>query len=337
MYPLKFEPIPLPKIWGGEILNQTYGKNDPDPIGELLLISGLKGQESVVSNGKLKGLTLNSLTDSYKEKLLGEKNYATFKNEFPLLIKIIDSADDLSIQVHPDDKLAKQWHDGNGKSEMWYIIDTKDENTSLISGFSRVTSEDEFKSHYESGQLMELMNSIKIAAGDVYYIPAGKVHSIGKGVLIAEIQQPSDITYRIYDFDRKDKNGNSRELHHELAYKAMNYTDCDTGLQNSSSEGFSLNDSSLTVNVIHNTKAQLVANEYFVTNKISIEQEYIADYESFDSFVVLLATEGSCEFQYRGNSYSLSRFESILIPATVDKLRIKNTNGGTCKLLEIYV
>lgn len=332
MYPLKFDPIPLEKIWGGEILNQTYGHNVVDPIGELLLVSGLKGQESVVSNGEYKGQTLNYLIDSYKALLLGEKNYATFKNEFPLLIKIIDAADDLSIQVHPDDHLAKKWHDGSGKSEMWYVMDTHDENASLISGFSRITSKDEFKSHYESGQLMQLMNSVKITPGDVYYIPAGKVHSIGKGALIAEIQQPSDLTYRIYDFDRKDQNGNSRELHHELAYKAMNFEDCDTGLQNTH-----LNDSNLNDNVIRNTKDKLVANEYFITNKISIEQEYIADYESVDSFVVLLATEGSCEFQYRGNSYSLSRFESILIPATVDKLLIQKTEGGKCKLLEIYV
>ena len=322
MYPLKFEPIPLVKIWGGDILSQTYGKNEPEPIGELLLVSGLKDQESVVSNGELKGRTLNSLIDSYKAELLGEKNYSTCNDEFPLLIKIIDAADDLSIQVHPDDKLAKKWHNGNGKSEMWYVIDTYDESASLISGFNRVTSEEEFKSHYESGRLMELMNSVKIAPDDVYYIPAGKVHSIGKGTLIAEIQQPSDLTYRIYDFDRKDKNGNSRPLHHDLAYKAMNYTDCDSGLQS---------------NVIHNNKNQLVANEYFVTNKISIEQEYIANYENFDSFVVLLATEGCCEFQYHGTSYSLSRFESILIPAAINMLRITNTKGVTCKLLEISV
>jgi len=322
MYPLTFDPIPLAKIWGGDILGQTCGYNETDPIGELLLVSGLKGQESVVSNGSLKGRTLSSLIDSYKEQLLGKKNYSTFKDEFPLLIKIIDAAADLSIQVHPDDKLANKMHDANGKHEMWYVIDTYDDDASLIAGFNGVTSQHEFKSHYESGRLMELMNSVKIQPEDVFYIPAGKVHSIGKGSLIAEIQQPSDLTYRIYDFDRKDKDGNLRQLHHDLAYRAMNYADCDTGLQK---------------NVIGNNKRQLVANQYFVTNKISLEQEYIANYEGLDSFVVLMVTAGDCEFEYEGITYSLCKLESILLPATINQLRIQNTNEINCNLLEIYV
>lgn len=322
MYPLKFEPTPLAKIWGGDILTRSYGQNEPDPIGELILISGLENWDSVVTNGEFKGQKLSSLVADYKEKLLGANNFNKFEGEFPLLIKIIDADDDLSIQVHPDDELAKQLHNGSGKNEMWYVIDTRDENAALISGFSQQTSKEEFQSFYQTGRLTELMNSVKVKPEEVYYIPAGKVHSIGKGTLIAEIQQPSDFTYRIYDFDRQDKNGNYRELHHELAYLAMNYSDCDTGLQNY---------------VTDNTKSSLVNSEFFVTNKLSVENEISLSYESIDSFVVLIATAGNCELEYHGNLYSLDKLEAILLPATVDNIKIKSSNGGVCKLLETYV
>ena len=224
LYPLKFTPIVKDKIWGGtklaSVLNKPTGESTE--AGESWEISGVEGNVSVVSEGEFKGRSLVELIDEFKGELIGEKVYERFGDKFPLLIKFIDANDDLSIQVHPDDDLGMKRHNSFGKTEMWYVV-SADKDAKLISGFNKPTSKEEYLEYFESGKLVELLNREDVYDDDVFYLPAGRVHTIGKGLLIAEIQQTSDITYRIYDFDRVDANGNGRELHVEEAVDAIDY------------------------------------------------------------------------------------------------------------------
>ncbi|MBI9035963.1 MAG: class I mannose-6-phosphate isomerase [Bacteroidales bacterium] len=322
LYPLKFEPILKEMIWGGLRIPETYNiKLDKGiKIGESFLVSGLPDDNSVLGNGVLKGTNLKELINQYKADLLGQKVYDQFKDQFPLLIKIIDASDDLSIQVHPDDIIAKKLHDSSGKTEMWYVIDQK-EDASLISGFTRKINYQEFQHNFDIGNLMELMNTVKTNKGDIYFIPAGKVHSIGKGNLIAEIQQNSDITYRIFDFNRLDKFGNSRELHHDYAIRSMNYED----------------DSSGKIEYIENdeSKTEIVSCQYFNTNIINTSSTLDLDYSNLDSFVVLICTDGDCEIQSGESKIGLSQLESILIPASLKDIKI--IAKEKTKLLEVYI
>jgi len=322
LYPLKFEPILKEMIWGGLRIPETYNieLDQGIKIGESFLVSGLPDNNSVLGNGVLKGTNLKELINQFKADLLGQKVYDQFKDQFPLLIKIIDASDDLSIQVHPDDMIAKKLHDSSGKTEMWYVIDQK-EDASLISGFTRKINYQEFQHHFDNGNLMELMNSIKTNKGDIYFIPAGKVHSIGKGNLIAEIQQTSDITYRIFDFNRVDKNGNGRELHHDYAIRSMNYED----------------DSSGKIEYIENdeSKSEIVSCQYFNTNIINTSSTLNLDYSNLDSFVVIICTDGDCEIQSGENKIGLSQLESVLIPASLKDIKI--IAKEKTKLLEVYI
>ena len=225
LYPLKFKTIYKDKIWGGQkirtLLKKDFG-NLPN-CGETWEISGVKGNVSVVREGSLQGQNLEFLLNEYKENLVGEKVYKTYGNEFPLLVKFIDSNDDLSVQVHPYDALAKKRHSSFGKTEMWYIFQA-DVNATLNSGFNRPLTREQYLDYFNNGKLMDILNIEKVQADDVYFLPAGRVHYIGKGCLLAEIQQSSDITYRIYDFDRKDDKGNTRELHTEQSIDAIDFT-----------------------------------------------------------------------------------------------------------------
>ena len=225
LYPLKFDPILKEKIWGGTKLGTVLDKptGDSENMGESWEISGVEGNISVVSEGDLKGRTLVELINEYKGELIGEHVYEKFGDKFPLLIKFIDANDDLSIQVHPDDELAQKRHNSFGKTEMWYVVDAE-EGATLISGFKKQTNKEEYLRIFEEGNLTDILNSEDVVNDDVFFLPAGRVHTIGKGLLIAEIQQTSDITYRIYDFDRVDKNGVGRELHVEEAVDAIDYS-----------------------------------------------------------------------------------------------------------------
>ena len=216
LYPLKFTPILKDKIWGGTKLSEILDKQTGDSkiCGESWEISGVPNNISEVSEGDLKGKLLTELIDEYKGDLIGEHIYQKFGNKFPLLIKFIDANDDLSIQVHPDDTLAQKRHNSFGKTEMWYVVNAE-EGATLISGFNRKTDKDEYVKIFEDGRVNEILNKEVANNDDVFFLPAGRVHTIGKGLLIAEIQQTSDITYRIYDFDRVDADGNKRELHVE--------------------------------------------------------------------------------------------------------------------------
>lgn len=237
-----------------------------------------------------------------------------------MLIKYIDANDDLSIQVHPDDELAKEKHNSFGKTEMWYVMEAEKE-AGLISGFSKVTNAQEFEEYHTSGKLMDLMQKHPTAEGNTFFIPAGKVHSIGSGNLIAEIQQTSDITYRIYDFDRRDKNGNARELHHELAMDAMNFSDNQSG--------------KVDYQLMDNTSVNIANCQYFTTNVLRLTSAITKDYSQQDSFVILMNVQGTCEITTGDHTVVLNELEAVLIPACINTVNLKA--NAPAKLLEVYI
>lgn len=322
LYPLKFRPILKEMIWGGtqipEILKLKL--EDNSKIGELYAISGLKSDNSIVKNGVLEGKSLSELINEYGTRLLGEKVYDKFGEEFPLLIKFIDANDDLSIQVHPNDEEAKNIQNGNGKTEMWYIVKSHSA-ANLIAGFVRPISKDIYTDYFNNGRLMDLVGTHSTTAGDTFFIPAGKVHSIGKGNLVAEIQQTSDITYRIYDFDRTDKDGKQRELHHEQALKVINFEDVDSG--------------KIATDHIKNDTSNLVTCQYFTTNLIDVDETIARDYADIDSFVILINTGTECEIDYNDEKYVLKSLEAILLPACIDSVKIETQVSS--RILEVYV
>jgi len=322
LYPLKFKTIYKDKIWGGEKINSYLGKDfSPLPnCGETWEISGVKSDVSVVENGALAGKSLASLLEEFKAELVGEAVYKRFGNEFPLLVKFIDANDDLSIQVHPDDKLAKERHNSFGKTEMWYVIQA-DEGATLISGFNQQTDEKTYLEKLNGGKINDILNKEEVSAGDVFFLPAGRVHTIGKGLLIAEIQQTSDITYRIYDFDRVDDKGNKRELHTEEALAAIDY--------NVYPEYKSAYDQKV------NEAVQVVSCEYFTTNILEFTESTTRDYSAFDSFVIHVCVAGAYTLKYEGGELNVKMGDSILIPATVKNVALE-TDGGF-KILESYI
>lgn len=322
LYPLKFDTIFKEKLWGGTKIKGVLGK-DFAPLsncGETWEISGVPGNLSQVSEGVLKGQTLPELIDTYGADLVGKKVYDRYGNEFPLLIKFIDAAQDLSIQVHPDDKLAKERHDSLGKTEMWYIFQA-DEGAKLITGFNKDTSKEEYLEHLNSGRLTELLNTEEAEAGDTFYIPAGRVHTIGKGLLLAEIQQSSDVTYRIYDFDRTDDQGNKRELHTEQALDALDYKH--------------YSDYKTRVAKGINEAVPLVKSEYFQTNLLEFTTGIIREHYDKDSFIIYTCTEGEAEIQTLGQTTKISMGNAVLVPQKFPEVHIRTKSGF--KILETFV
>lgn len=322
LYPLKFAPIYKDKIWGGQklrtILNKDFG-NLPN-CGESWEISGVKDNESVVSEGELMGKSLPELLDQYKGRLAGQKVYTKFGNGFPLLIKFLDANEDLSIQVHPNDEQALAKHQSFGKTEMWYIFQA-DEGARLIAGFKKDLDRDSYLEYFNSGKLSDVLNEEEVTAGDVFFIPAGRVHTIGKGICIAEIQQTSDVTYRIYDFDRVDDKGQKRELHVEEALDVLDfksYPEYKSKYTDSIGEAVSLVDC-----------------DYFTTNKIICHEPLIRDYSALDSFVIFICFSGSFSINYGQNDVLVAQGESILIPAEVNNLTI--VPSPSASLLEVYI
>jgi mannose-6-phosphate isomerase len=322
LYPLKFKPIFKDKIWGGEKVKTLYGLDfDPLPnCGEVWSLSGYPGNISLVQNGFLAGNDLEELIEVYMGELVGEKVFEKFGEEFPLLIKLIDSNDWLSIQVHPGDELAQKRHNGSGKTEMWYVLDAE-KNAELISGFSRKVSREEYLEHLDDHKLKDILNFEKVESGDVFFMPAGRVHALGPGLVIAEIQQTSDLTYRIYDFDRVDDEGKSRELHNDLALDAIDfnlYPDYKTHYRQKL-----------------NQTVSLVKSPYFITNLLDFDKALEKDYTLLDSFVIYLCTQGSCNVVTAGHEEHLGMGETMLIPATSGEIILKPTPSA--KLLEVYL
>jgi len=321
LYPLKFKTIFKDKIWGGQKINTYLGKDfSPLPnCGETWEISGVKSDVSVVENGDLAGKSLASILETHKGDLVGKQIYEKFGNEFPLLVKFIDANDDLSIQVHPDDELAKKRHNSFGKTEMWYVIQA-DQGASLIAGFNQKVNEEIYIEKLNSGKLSDILNKEEVEAGDVFFLPAGRVHTIGKGLLIAEIQQTSDITYRIYDFDRVDDKGNKRELHTEEALAALDYEVYP--------EYKSVYDKKL------NEPVHVVSCPYFSTNILEFTQSVTRDY-SFDSFVIHVCVQGAYILNYGDESLNVKMGDCVLIPASIDKVSMDTQTGF--KILECYI
>ncbi|RXP45937.1 mannose-6-phosphate isomerase [Lutibacter sp. HS1-25] len=318
-YPIKFSPVLKEKIWGGEKLKNVLHKNCfSNNVGESWELSGVNGDISVVSNGALKGTLLKNLIEDFKEDLVGSAVYKKFGNTFPLLFKFIDANDDLSIQLHPNDELAQKRHNSFGKTEMWYVVDA-DKQSKLYVGFDKQYTKDQYLSKFNNGEILEMVNDVEVAKGDVFFIETGTVHAIGKGVLIAEIQQTSDLTYRIFDWNRTDDNGISRELHTDLALDAFDFSK--TQIEKISYQNKS------------NQAENLVTCEYFTTNKLNIKGNFKKELSKCDSFVVYMCVEGSGSITIGTNITEFVKGETILIPAIVNEVEIK----GSAELLEVYI
>ncbi|SFI50595.1 type I phosphomannose isomerase catalytic subunit [Olleya namhaensis] len=319
VYPIKFNPILKEKIWGGNKLGNLLGKDtDKDNVGESWEISDVNGNVSVVSNGVYKGTNLKALIATHEATLLGSDNFAHFGYNFPLLIKFLDAKTDLSVQVHPDNKMAKKHHNSFGKTEMWYIMDS-DENADIVLGLKDKTVNPEVLNHINADNVDAVFNREQVKKGDSFFIPAGKIHAIGAGVLAAEIQQTSDVTYRVYDWDRTDDSGQKRELHTKLAEQATKQFDsngkADYALQ-------------------PNTSASLVNCEYFTTNILDITNHQVKDYSSIDSFIIFMCVEGQVDITAGLHTETVKMGETILIPANAKEVAFNSDNA---KLLEVFV
>ena len=314
LYPLKFEPILKERLWGGTKLQSELAKNIVgDAIGESWELSGVKGDISKVKNGKLSGIALTELIETYQGKLLGESVINRFGEDFPILIKFIDAKKDLSIQLHPNDELAKERHNSFGKTEMWYIMQA-DEDANLIVGFNKDVTRKEYEKHLKENTLSELLNYESIEEGNTFFINTGKVHAIGAGTLLAEIQQTSDITYRIYDWNRKDKDGNTRELHTELALDAIDYKMKD--------------DFKVKYPNHYNVRNEMVDCPYFKTNFIKVNQNLTFDLSDRDSFTIYMCVQGEGSIENEYGSEAIKRGETVLISADTAKVTIQSNEAS---------
>jgi len=322
LYPLQFKPIFKGHIWGGSRMKTVLGKKTKkNPCAESWEISGVSGNISVVSNGFLKGNNLQELIEIYMGDLVGESIYERFGLEFPVLVKFIDALDHLSIQVHPDDRMAAERHGAYGKTEMWYVMEAG-KDSSLIAGFNQKMDREKYLQALNDKKLKNIMNFEKVTPGDVFFMPAGRVHAIGKDILLAEIQQTSDVTYRIYDWDRVDASGKPRDLHTELALDAIDY---------------SLYDEYKTryQKPVQGT-AELVKCPYFTTNLVCLEQPLEKDFQKLDSFVIYICTSGACSILWGADgNLNIRKGDTVLIPAEIDEVRL--TPAEPTELLEVYI
>ena len=320
---MKFEPILKQTLWGGEkIIPFKHLQENLPNVGESWEVSAVEGSESVVANGYEKGATLPELVRKYKAELVGEANYARFGTKFPLLIKFIDAKLDLSIQVHPGDDLAKKRHNSFGKNEMWYVVDAL-KGSYLIDGFAKPLAEADYAAAVADGSIEGFLNKVNVEVGDVFYIPAGRVHGIGGGTYIAEIQQSSDVTYRLYDYNRRDANGNLRELHTDLAKQAIPFGETTPDPRTHYAEKL-------------DQLTELVQSPFFTTNVLRLTKPMKRDYSAVDSFRVIMTLEGSCCLTSPcGSTVILHPHEAALVPAQSEWINI--TPDGKVKLLESYV
>lgn len=317
LYPLQFEPILKERIWGGTKLKSVLNKPiTSDITGESWELSTVEGDVSVVSNGEFKGKSLTELIDDNPNELLGTAVYARFGKQFPLLFKYLDAREDLSIQVHPNDELAKKRHNSFGKTEMWYVMQA-DEGARIIVGFKEDSSPKEYLKHLEDDTLVAILDDVKVKPGDVFFLETGTVHAIGAGLVVAEIQQTSDITYRLYDFNRKDAQGNSRELHIDLALDAINYNKVNT-YKSYSKEPNQCN--------------SVLDCPYFTTNFIPLDGK-LDLHKTGDSFTVLMCVDGSFEMEYSNTAFQYKKGDTVLIPASLKTFII----NGKASILEIYI
>ncbi|TDO05338.1 type I phosphomannose isomerase catalytic subunit [Sunxiuqinia elliptica] len=323
LYPLKFKTQYMDKIWGGQKVRTHLGKDfgKLPNCGETWEISGVQDHVSVVSNGFLAGNSLEELIEVYMGDLVGDKVYERFGVEFPLLIKFIDANDDLSIQVHPDDELSKKRHQAFGKTEMWYVMQA-DQGAKLNLGFKEELTKEQYLEKFEAGKLMDILNFEEVKEGDVLFMPAGRVHAIGRGVLVAEIQQTSDVTYRIYDYERKDAEGNERELHTELALDAIDFTVPESYKTEYEAK--------------QNDSVEVVKCDYFTTNVLELNQKMERDFHQEDSFVIYICLEGELTIDFEEGSESVKKGDTVLVPASLEQFFLSPQNSDV-KLLEVHL
>ncbi|MHC0442404.1 type I phosphomannose isomerase catalytic subunit [Flavobacterium sp. 3-210] len=316
-YPLQFEPILKERIWGGEKLKALLNKPIVSAItGESWELSTVEGDVSIVKDGDLKGKSLIELIEDAPNEILGTAVYARFGKQFPLLFKYLDAREDLSIQVHPNDKLAKERHNSFGKTEMWYVMQA-DTDARIIVGFKEDSSKEEYLENLKNKTLVSILDDVKAKAGDVFFLETGTVHAIGAGLVVAEIQQTSDITYRLYDFDRTDAEGNKRELHVDLALDAINYNKVYTYKN---------------YEKVENKSNVIVDCPYFTTNIIPLDGE--VDFtKTGETFTVYMCIEGGFKIEIDGEIYSYIKGDTILIPAAVKTFTVK----GTASILEVFI
>ena len=320
MEPIKFKPILKQTLWGGRKIVKFKGidGHDGEQIGESWELSGVPGNESVAANGEYEGRTLTEIVAAEKERLVGTDNYKRFGDEFPLLIKFIDAKQDLSIQVHPDDEKAQKYGLRNGKTEMWYIMNS-DADASLRCGMKAKITPEQYKAMVADGTICDAIAEYPVKEDDCFFIPAGRIHSIGKGCFLAEIQQTSDATYRIYDFNRRDKDGNLRELHTEKAAECIDYT--------------VLNDYRTEFTAEKNRGVQIVSCPFFNTAVYDLDEPMTLDYSELDSFVVLIGLKGEARLtDNEGNTTTLRGGETLLVPASTATIKV----DGSIKFLETY-
>lgn len=316
----KFEPLLKQTLWGGEkIIPFKRLSSNMHNVGESWEISGVKDSETVVSDGPMKGMRLNELVAEMKEKLVGKDNYQRFGNEFPLLVKFIDARQDLSIQVHPSDEVARRQGKPHGKTEMWYIMPS-DPGAKLFSGLKKEITPEQYKEMVENDTICDALAQYEVHEDEVFFLPSGRIHSIGAGCFLAEIQQTSDVTYRIYDFKRKDKDGNYRQLHTHEAAECINYAV----------------DKNYKTEYVpcKNQGIPLISCPYFSTAVYDLDESMTLDYSELDSFVILIALKGDGQItDENGEKTSFRAGETVLLPATVNTVKVE----GTVKFLETYV
>ncbi|MBQ9672362.1 MAG: class I mannose-6-phosphate isomerase [Prevotella sp.] len=316
---LKFKPLLKQTLWGGDkIIAFKHLQEKLENVGESWEISGVKDNETVVDGGAYDGRKLNDLVAELKEQLVGHENYELFGNEFPLLIKFIDACQDLSIQVHPTDEIAHRQGKPRGKTEMWYALES-DKGAQLYNGLKKQITPEEYKQMVANDTITDALARYTVSEGDVFFIPAGRIHAIGAGCFVAEIQQTSDVTYRIYDFKRRDKNGNYRELHTELAAESIDYTVLDNYRTEYQLE--------------KDDPKDVVSCPYFSTAVYDLTIPMTIDYEGLDSFVILIGLKGSGTLTANGQTVSLNAGETVLIPAAINEVKV----NGTVKFLETFV
>ncbi len=323
LYPLKFKPIHKTKLWGGDKL-KNYSRHEcaiDGRVGETWDISAVEGNESVVENGFLQGNTLSELVEVYLGDLVGDRIYERYGNDFPLLVKLIDSAQHLSIQVHPNDALAAERHHCWGKTEMWYILDAEPD-AFVVAGFMHPVDKAEYLRLVAENRLESVLRKTPVKKGDVIFIPAGCVHSIGAGCVILEVQQTSDVTYRIYDYNRVDADGKKRELHTDLAADAIDFEQW-------------RNDKIEPHPTCDGNPLRLVSCDYFTADMLALSHEQTMPLVALDSFVLLTALEGSVRCCYDDGELELTVGETVLIPAEMDELTL--VPQGEAKLLKTYI
>ena len=322
LYPLKFKSIYKEKVWGGNKLKTILNKKDitSNKTGESWEISACENDISLINNGELAGKSLTQIVETEKSKLVGEKIYSKYGNKFPLLIKFIDANDDLSVQVHPNDNIAQKNHNLNGKTEMWYIVEA-DKNSKIIAGLNRDSSKKEYFNLLGKKEIKNILNFETGKAGDVFFIPSGRIHAICKGVLLAEIQQTSDLTYRIYDWDRAGTDGKPRELHTKLAAEAIDYKK----KERYKTDYFAKINKSCNLNVC----------EYFTVNLLEFDKIIQKDYSGLDSFVIYMCVEGQFDIDYGNGTVNVKKGETVLIPAELKNIKLITYKKA--KLLEIYI